>query len=136
MATCERCGTEAAREVSGRAGRLAWLKGSYGTATEERKTHIAERIMDLVQERERHLCEACTTCGCCYLVADGLTECAICKAPACANCSLPALRVDQNGKIIEGSDDGSVLCSRCNPPSGGRNAGLGLPCPAQPLTVA
>jgi hypothetical protein len=121
--------------VSGRPGRLSWLKGSYGSAPEERKAAIAERIMDLVQEQDRYLCDGCMTCGCCYLVDAGLTDCAICKAPACSNCSLPALRVDQDGKIIEGSDDGSVLCSRCNPPSGGRNAGLGAPCPAQPLTV-
>jgi len=135
MARCERCGAEGARDVSGKKGRLAWLKDSFQSASEERRAFMAERIMDLIRERERHLCVACTTCGCCYLADAGLTDCAICKAPACPDCSLPALRVDANGRIIEGSDDGSVLCTRCNPPSGGRNAGLGLPCPVQPLAV-
>lgn len=135
MHRCERCGAKEAREVSGRSARIEWLKTSYQAASDDRKPGIAERIMDGYQESDRFLCEPCTTCSVCYLVDSGLTECAICKAPACANCSLPALRVDANGRIIEGSDDGSVLCSRCNPPSGGRNAGLGMPKPVQPLRV-
>ncbi len=135
MVRCEICGEENAREVSGKQGRLAWLKSSYGTASDERRPSIAERIMDLVLEREHFRCAACSTCGICFLEHDRLVDCAICKAPACVNCSLPALRVDEQGRIIENSDDGSVLCSRCNPPSGGRNAGLGLPAPATPLTV-
>ncbi len=135
MAECERCGAEGAREVSGKPGRLAWLKDTYGAASEERRPALAERIMDLCREGERFLCEACMTCGCCYLADRFLVDCAICGSPACPDCSLPALRVDANGRIVEGSDDGSVLCARCNPPSGGRNAGLGLPCPVQPLAV-
>src|SRR5439155_21838132 len=120
MARCERCSADGAREVSGKQGRLAWLKESYTSASEERRMCLADRIMDLHLERERYLCDACTTCGCCYLSQSALLDCAICKAPACVDCSLPALRVDANGRIIENSDDGSVLCSRCNPPSGGR----------------
>jgi hypothetical protein len=135
MHRCEQCGADNARDVGGKQGRLAWLKESYRAAPEERKSALAERIMDLCQEQERYLCEACATCGCCFLTNAFLVDCAICKAPACPNCSLPALRIDQHGKIIEGSDEGSILCSRCNPPTGGHNAGLGLPCPAQPLTV-
>lgn len=135
MHVCDRCGAENAREVTGRQGRLVWLKESYKSASEERRPSIADRIMDLYQEQERFRCEACRMCGCCFLQDAGLVECAICQAPACMDCSLPALRVDDNGKIVEGSDDGKVLCSRCNPPSGGRNAGLGTPQPVQPLCV-
>ena len=135
MQACDRCGASECREVTGRKGRIEWLKSSYRSATEERKPSIADRLMDLYQERERFLCDGCMSCGCCYLVSDGLAECALCRAPVCADCSLPALRVDDEGKIIEGSDDGKVLCSRCNPPSGGKNAGLGRPMPVQPLVV-
>jgi hypothetical protein len=135
MPKCDRCGAAEAREISGKMGRIAWLKSSYTSATEDRKTALAERLMDLYMDRDHFRCDGCATCGCCFLEAANLTDCAICHAPACSNCSLPALRVDQHGRIIENSDDGSVLCSRCNPPSGGRNVGLGLPNPAQPLTV-
>jgi len=135
MVVCERCGAEGARDVTGRRPRIAWLETSYKSAPEERRPGLADRIMDLYREHERFLCEACTTCGCCYLAEAHLVECAICRAPACPDCSLPALRVDEAGRVIEGSDDGKVLCSRCNPPSGGRNAGLGLPMPVQPLVV-
>jgi len=135
MDTCNRCGALEAREITGRKGRIDWLKSSFQSAPEERKPSIADRIMDLYQEREKHLCAGCMTCGCCYFVNDGLSDCAVCHAPVCADCSLPALRVDDAGKLIEGSDDGKVLCSRCNPPSGGRNAGLGTPQPVQPLVV-
>jgi hypothetical protein len=135
MPSCERCGAPAAREISGKRGRLGWLKSSYPSAPEERKPALAERIMDLIQEDERFRCDECVVCGCCGLRDACLTDCAICGAPVCADCSLPALQVDRDGKIIEGSDDGKVLCARCNPPSGGRNAGLGLPAPCQPLAV-
>ncbi len=135
MPTCERCGAPEARDISGRARRLEWLKASFGRAPEERKRPLAERIMDLIREEERWRCPSCTTCGCCLLADRYLSECAICGAPACADCSLPALRVDEKGRIIEGSDEGKVLCWRCNPPSGGTNAGLGLPAPVQPLAV-
>jgi hypothetical protein len=135
MPSCELCGVERAREVSGKPGRLAWLKSSYATTPDARKPALAERIMDLVQESERWRCADCTVCGCCGLTELRLADCAICGAPACIDCSLPALQVDKDGKIIDGSDDGRVLCARCNPPSGGTNAGLGLPTPAQPLTV-
>jgi hypothetical protein len=135
MHVCDRCGATGAREVTGRRGRIEWLKSSFQSASEERRPAIADRIMDEIQERDRFLCEPCTTCGCCYLTSEGLAECAICRAPVCADCSLPAVRVDDAGKIIEGSDDGKVLCSRCNPPSGGRNAGLQQPTPVTPLCV-
>lgn len=135
MNTCELCGSSGTREISGKPGRLAWLKSSFPQAPEERKPALAERIMDLVQESERWRCEACTVCGCCGLTDAALALCAICGAPACVDCCLPALQCDKDGKILEGSDDGKVLCARCNPPSGGRNAGLGLPAPAQPLVV-
>lgn len=91
--------------------------------------------MDLVREKEWFRCEACSTCGCCFLVDAHLSECAICGALACPDCSLPALRVDERGRIIENSDEGKVLCWRCNPPSGGNRAGLGLPAPVRPLAV-
>jgi hypothetical protein len=135
MPVCEKCGAEGARDISGKAGRLAWLQSTYNSSSEERKSVLADRIMDLHLEREKLLCEGCATCGCCYLAVDHLIDCAICGAPSCHSCSLPALRVDERGSIIPESDDGSVLCSRCNPPSGGRNAGMGLPFPAQPLCV-
>src|SRR6185295_4323211 len=104
MPSCEVCGVDGAREISGKSGRLVWLKGSYGSAPDERKPAIAERIMDLVQEPERFRCDACRICGCCHLRDATLTDCAICGAPACIDCSLPALQVDKHGKIIEGSD--------------------------------
>jgi len=135
MPKCELCGAREGRDISGKARRLEWLKGSYSSTPEERQRALAERIMDLVREKEFFRCAACTTCGCCFLADAYLAECAICGAPVCPDCSLPALRVDEQGRIIEGSDEGKVLCWRCNPPSGGTNARLGLPAPVKPLAV-
>ncbi len=136
MAVCEACGAEGAREVSGKAGRLAWLKKSFAAVAEERRKALSDRILDVILvEVERWLCPACATCGCCGLASACLADCAICGAPACADCSLPALQLDASGKILPGSDDGKVLCSRCNPPSGGRSARVRLPSPAEPLLV-
>ena len=96
---------------------------------------LADRIMDLVVEEVRWRCDGCTICGCCSLTGAGLDDCAICGAPACSDCSLPALQIDADGRIIEGSDEGKVLCARCNPPSGGNNARLDLPAPVRPLAL-
>lgn len=74
-----------------------------------------------------------TVCAACRIQTEGLAPCAVCKAPACANCSLLALRVNEvTGEIIPESDDGKVICSRCNPPSGGSNARLRDPEPVGP----
>lgn len=135
MPSCEVCGAASAREISGKSARLVWLKRSYPSAPEGRKPALAERIMDLIQQDERWRCAECTVCGCCGVRTGCLVDCAICGAPACCDCSLPALQVDEKGKIIDGSDEGNVLCSRCNPPSGGTNAGLGRPTPARPLAL-
>jgi len=62
-------------------------------------------------------------CGYCLLPAEWLGECVKCKKRFCVDCSLPALLLGPDGRVVEGSDEpGKVLCCACNPPSGGHGA--------------
>ena len=91
--------------------------------------------MDEILEPPVYRCPACVVCGVCYLrPADGLVRaCENCGAAACVNCSLPTMALDDRGRVVDRPTPG-VVCSRCNPPTGGRNAFLGAP-PAVPPTI-
>lgn len=61
-------------------------------------------------------------CLICLLATAGLEPCLLCEREVCANCSLPAMTLDEDGKIREEVAPVGVICSRCNPPNHGTNA--------------
>lgn len=132
---CEVCGAAAVVELNGRVRRMAWLKESFKTASEERQKLLAERIMDHVEMADQYRCADHAVCGTCRASNVSMLGCELCGAPACVNCSLPALQTDKAGRIIPESADGRIICARCNPPTGGSNAGLYRPSPTAPLLV-
>ena len=69
-------------------------------------------------------------CDLCAVRAAAPPACVQCRKDVCADCSLPALRLDPATKrIVPGSDGGEILCAGCNPPHGGRNARVRRPAP-------
>lgn len=126
-ATCANCGAVPANEVSGRSKRIAWLMNKWRASDGAEKREAESRLLDAVGETSKNLCWDCATCGFCGLHrGEGLKGCVICGGVACVNCCLPALELDEDGKIADWSDNGEVICVRCNPPNGGSNAVLSM----------
>ncbi len=127
MEACAKCcQTESLIEVSGRDGRMAFLKEQFKATTEgqdDRREGLADRIMDEIDRDYYYVCENCLSCQTCHVV-DHLAWCVICESPTCLNCSIPALRLSKDGTLLEDSDNGDVICLRCSPPSMGVNADL------------
>lgn len=136
---CELCGAAPAADVTGREKRIGWLKlrrAETPPSDRARRAALADEILDALAEPPRLRCRSCATCGVCFLQrADGLVlPCEICDGLVCIDCSIPALRLDEYGRIVESSNDGSVICARCSPPSSGRSARVGAP-PVAPTVL-
>lgn len=69
-------------------------------------------------------------CLICLTATAGLEPCLLCEREVCPGCSLPAMTLDENGKIREEAAPVGIICSRCNPPNHGTNARLRAPRPA------
>lgn len=117
---CEKCGLEGdVVDVTGRDRRVAYLKERYKRTPDKRRPALAETIMDNIDAKPAFRCLACVVCGCCKMVSERLAPCDICGGLACSDCSLPALATDPDGRIVDKSDEGKILCLNCNPPNSG-----------------
>lgn len=117
---CERCG-EPAIDVTGREPRRAFFMLAIQKAKDvAQRAAFIRRLREVEQEYPALRCAAHATCGSCFFRDEGLLVCQICSGLACADCALPAMKIE-HGKVVEAAP-GAVLCVRCNPPNGGRNA--------------
>lgn len=128
---CSRCGADGAFDVTGRAGRIANLKQRFAGAAGAQRGELANKVMDAISSTEVALCAACAACGVCLFREDGLGRCVVCAGLACADCSLPAMKVEA-GRLVEAE---GIMCAKCNPPLGGRNAWMMSPGPAPTVLV-